>query len=134
MKLLIVLLLLSFGFQAQAQNLPKNTRRCNYELHGHGSPAEFNKVLSKINKVKSAKSLAKFAEYPMNLNGPNKKKIKSRSQFIKNSKNIWSEKVKKAVQTQLNLVWCDSQGLMLGKGNIWLRYKEGSYKIIAINP
>ena len=110
--------------------------RCDYRAKEIGTPAEFSKFFNKLKKVKSAKQLERYVSYPMKLNvKPERKVIKNRAQFMKNAKLIWSDRLKKALAiSNFHFVYCSADGIMIGKGQIWINYQKKTYKIIALNP
>lgn len=102
---------------------------------------EFLKSLQTAVAKDDAASVAKLARFPLRVNLPKKKVLKS-PQFIAQYPSIITPKVKAAVLAQTaESLFRNSQGAMIGNGEIWFsgiclnkQCTEQATKIIAINP
>lgn len=131
MKPLIILLFLCLTSQAHAVRL-----KCNYKRFEMGSSEELSVFIGKLKKVRTGKQLARYVNFPLNVNiKPKKLVIKNTKGLTKHYKKIMSEKVRSYIYyTDTKKVFCNNEGLMLGKGQVWLRRFKNQYKITALNP
>ena len=71
--------------------------------------------------------IAKHLAYPVD-------PVYSKSQFIDNYEQIFDDSLRRIIFEQpLHRIFRNSQGAMIGSGQIWFRKKDGDYKIIALN-
>lgn len=130
MKSLLIVILLSLSGQAHA------LRPCKYNVYDAGTPAQLQTFLDKLKKVKTAKQLAPHVNFPMTVNlKPKKLVIKNRADLNKHYKKIITEKVRSHIYyADPKKVYCNKDGVMIGKGHVWLKVFNKQYKIISINP
>ena len=130
MKLLMVVAFLFLTSQAHA------LKKCRYGLHGVGTKKELSAFLGKLKKVKTSKQLAQYVNFPLRV--ILKKKpytIKNKSELRKHYKTLMSEKVRSHIYyADPKKVYCNNDGIMLGKGQVWIGRFKDRYKIISMNP
>lgn len=87
----------------------------------------FLDALKEAVREDSAEKMSKLLHYPVRW----KKNIKTKQEFEKNYKAIMTPKLKNLIlSTQLNDLFVNSQGFMIGNGEIWFNPREG---IITFN-
>lgn len=109
-----------------------------YEVAGIEDPKQFNDFFIKFQHAIAAndkKTIADMISYPLRVNkNEHSIQIKHKSEFIKEYNRIITKKVKKKVLNQeLNKLFVNSYGVMIGDGEMWISQIDGKIAIYAFN-
>jgi hypothetical protein len=97
--------------------------------------ARLQSAVTKNNK----QDIAKLTQFPLRINQHGKSSfVKSKAEFIANYPTIFTKKIKQVIaKQQLQNLFVNSQGVMLGNGEVWARpadpAKSQALKVIVIN-
>ncbi len=105
-----------------------------YKGAGIDNPVEFEKMFNTVKELVAAgkkEEVANYVIYPLRVNCDQEKiMIKTKEDFIKNYDEIFTDKIKTALENQkVEDLFVNYQGVMVGNGEIWF---DGN-GIITIN-
>lgn len=109
-----------------------------YEVAGIDDPKAFTQFLSKLqNSVQSndKKAVAELMYYPLNVNQNGKTtKIYTPKQFISKYDRVITKKVKQQILAQkADQVFVNSDGVMIGNGEMWINQFGKKIAVFAVN-
>jgi hypothetical protein len=116
---------------------------CNLSAAGFKSRDQFLRFFAALQAATKSSDKAKLGDlmiYPLSLNfgekryGQVKRKILNKKDFMAQFQSFFSKKVYDAIEYQnaATLV-CNSQGVMLGRGEVWIAPRGNAVGIITIN-
>ncbi|WP_379129734.1 hypothetical protein [Paenibacillus sp. sgz500958] len=109
-----------------------------YEVAGIDDQAEFTAYFAKLQKAVKDNKPAEVAElisFPMNLNKDNKTYvIYTKDEFIKKYDRIFTSLVRdKLLAQQVDKLFVNYQGVMVGDGEVWIGERNNKLGVIAVN-
>lgn len=142
MKLLLIILSSFSVFAGNPILTPPNEENsgCNVKYHlGLDDRKEFlgfHDRLVKLVAEDKREEVSKIINYPLNFFSKKNVLVSNKKQFLKNYDIIFNKKIKNVIKNQnRNNFFCKSQGVMYGRGEIWVNNfnKQNKLKIITIN-
>jgi hypothetical protein len=144
--LLLLLLAVTSGAADNSMVIAPATKGhsgCNLSVAGFKSRDQFLHffaALQAASKSSDKVKLADLAIYPLSLNfgekryGQVNRKIRDKKDFINQFQSFFSKKVYDAIEFQKAAgLFCNSQGVMLGNGAVWIAPRGNAVGIITIN-
>ncbi|OPA75279.1 hypothetical protein BVG16_22035 [Paenibacillus selenitireducens] len=109
-----------------------------YEVAGIDDPAALHKYIGKLQQAvakNNRKAVAALMSYPLQVNKQGKSKlIQSKKQFMKNYDHIMTSQVKKKLLAQqLDQLFVNSEGVMIGDGEMWISQFGKTIAVYAMN-
>jgi len=132
-KLFLLLLITS---SLRAEIAEKGNCSVSWELFR--SPAEFDLFYSTLKTSAQSKnkiSLAELSNFPLNtMIGHKMVQIKTKQEFLQKFDKFYSPSITEAILKQdPKTVFCNSQGMMIGNGHVWVSRRGNKTGIITIN-
>lgn len=139
----IFVLLMAFlmGASALADSTDKRTASCtNFSDVGFKDRSEATAFLDKLKTANTPDELAALVTYPLRVNSGNFKKslkrliILNEVTFREKFDDIFTPKILEALHKQdPNGIFCNSQGMAVGNGLVWVGTKKGRVGIYTVN-
>ncbi|WP_141499699.1 hypothetical protein [Paenibacillus luteus] len=109
-----------------------------YEIAGIDDPKAFIEFFNKLQKAVAAndkKAVANLIAYPLRVNHDGKSvEITSKKQFISKYNQIITDQVKKKLLAQdVDKVFVNWKGIMIGDGEIWISVFDNKIAVYAVN-
>jgi hypothetical protein len=121
----------------------RTTSGCNLAVAGFKTKNQFLVFFQQLQaavKSNNKDKLSGLVIYPLSLNfgtkqyGQMKRKVKDKKDFMSQFQSFYSKRVQAAILGQkVTNLFCNSQGVMLGRGQVWIAPRGNAVGIITIN-